>query len=141
MSGCSSGYKYSLIEDNNYYLLKGRHYNNHPCIWIKARLPNSYLVTKNLNDNIATTKDIQSTNLRGDEILDGFIVDYENLIEIHLLIFDHQLSKKRIPAWENGTYLLENRTQVENLRDYVLRENESLPDNYKYPVPADPARP
>ena len=87
ITGCfNSGYKYSIIEDDNFYLLKGRYFNNHPFIYKKAILPNSYLVKKNLEDEIAMTNDIQSTGLRNDEILDGFIVDHFKEVEIHLSV-------------------------------------------------------
>lgn len=78
--------------------------------------------------------DIQSTDLRNDEILDGFIVVHFKEVEIHLLIFDHRLSKKRKPAYEKGSCSLEAREQVNDLREYILKENINS-DYWVYPMP------
>ena len=128
LSGCH-GYRYTIIEDKDAYLLKGEFYNNNPFIKIKAIIPNSYLVKKTL-DGTSKKGDIRSTALRDEEILDGFIVDRKTEVEIKLLVFDHRMNEKR-PAYENGSYRLQHRWQVEDLHVYLSREENDIWEKFK----------
>jgi hypothetical protein len=116
-----SGFKYQIIENDHEYLLKGTHYNNNPFIKVKAVIPNSYAIEK-MPSKIATKQSIESTELRSEEISEGYIVDRINEIEIRLIVYDRFTGKKKLAA-ENGIYPIRKRLKVEDVDEFIS-ENE-----------------
>jgi hypothetical protein len=119
--GCSlHGYEYSIIEDNNYYLLKGNFFNHNPIVKVKAYWPHSFLIKK-AQSHISISQDIRSTFSK-ETIIEGFIVDDQNKIEIRLVL--NKLNPNL--AEENGVYSLKSRTKVDDLIKYMEKQEVEI---------------
>ncbi len=125
LGGCT-GFRYSLVEDDNRYLLVGEFYNNNPFIAVKAHLPDNFIVekSKSQSTDYKNIYNFRAYNMgdrniiRSEDITGGYIIDHGSRVEIKLnKIKDYDGTSYE--AMENGTYALIRRSSVENLCEYI----------------------
>ena len=130
--GCSSGYRYSLIEDEKRYLLESHFYNDNPFKEVKAIPPHNYLVEKT-DLGLSKEQDIyrftsHDTLSIDDRILGGYIEDKNSAVEIRLMVKDSE-NGFVTNAIDNGIYELQSRSSVENICVYLDRKYPWLVNN------------
>ena len=125
LMGCT-GYRYQIVENDEEYLLKGEFFNNGPFL-VKSVLPNSFLVTKKPN-RIATRVDIRSTGLRDEKIIEGYIIDGGDQVDIRLLVFDPRTGVIKT-AYENGIRKIKVRRRAENVKAYIKNKEGWIDEN------------
>jgi len=121
--GCAlHGFEYSIIEDDEYCLLKGDFFNHNPIIKYKAYFPSSFLIRKNEN-HFSTSKEIRST-FTNKKIVEGYIVESPRKVEIRLVT--QSAPTRQDLAEENGCYELKSRKKVANLMQYMEKEEAEI---------------
>jgi len=123
LAACSlSGFKYSIVEDDHYCLLKGEFYNYNPILKYKAYFPHAFLFKKT-DKGFSRSNEIKST-FEFDKIVDGYVSEECcGKVEIRLVLQHPQQSVNCYLASENGSYSIKDRKKVADLMAY-LEKNE-----------------